>query len=293
MSRHVKIMIIAVAAFVAIAAIALLAARFGRQGDEPVKVETTAEETKPAVAPGEFVLNPEPRKHWLYCAVLVNDSKSISLDSGSPIFMQCVFSAPGAEGDVSLPSAESIAIDLSDSGGSWVVTDLTPLGTPPETLPQGHTVTMAWQVTSPLPAGDYRLDYIMPPYYSPDAGLKGTYSEPASFSVLDTPPNDYRNAMFARRVKVLAGNTGEVLAELQRLSAASPEDSSLRLEFVDALDAAGRSAEAKKELLEVAYLMTHDGSGKRTGPVPPSIAIRLEELNGRIGNGSGSGSQDE
>ncbi|MDO9509421.1 MAG: hypothetical protein Q7I97_08845 [Thermovirgaceae bacterium] len=293
MSRHVKIIIMAVVVFVAIGAIALLGTMGGRHGNEPANVETAVEETKPADAPGEFVLNPMPRKHWLYCAVLVNDSRCVSLDSGSPIFMQCVFSAPGAEGEVPLPSAEGIAIDLADSGGSWVVTDWTPLGTPPETVPQGQTVTMAWQASQQLPGGDYLMAVIMPPYYSPEAGLSGTYCEPASFSVLETPPNEYRNAMFARRIKMLAGKTGEVLAELQRLSAASPDDNSLRMELVDALDSAGRSAEARKELLEAAYRMTHDESGKRTGPVPPSIAFRLEELNGKIPAGSGSGSQDE
>jgi hypothetical protein len=182
---------------------------------------------------------------------------------------------------------------MTDAKGAWAKTDWTSLGTPPETVSQGQTVAMAWQATSRLPASEYRLDFIMPPEYSPDAGLEGVYSEPASFSILNTSPNDYLNARFARRVKVLAGKNDEVLGELQKLMAASNSDLSLRLELVDALDAAGRSSEAKEELQEIAYLMTHDESGKSTGPVPPWITLRLEELNARIGPDSESGSQDD
>lgn len=283
MIRYVKIIIMAAVMFAAIVAIALLATRIGRSVDESANVETADESAQ----------DPTSRWHWLNCTVLANDARYIALDSDSPIYMQCVFSAPGADGEVSLPRAERIAIDLLDAEGSWVVTDWTPLGMPPETVPQGQTVIMAWQASRPLPRGEYRLAVIMPPEYSPGAGLSGTYSESASFSVLDTPPNEYRNAMFDRRVRMLAGKTGEVLAELQKLLADSPDDNSLRLELVDALDAAGRSAEARKELLAVAYNMTHDGSGKSIGPVPPSIALRLEELNGKVDGGSESGSQED
>lgn len=269
----------------AVVVIVLATATSPTDQTEPLARQADGAASAPA---GEFLLNPAPKKQWLYCAAMVNDARFIRLDGGSPLYVQCVFCAPAAEGDVTLPEPGKIAIRVTDAAGATVKVDWAPLGVQPKTAQPGETATVAWQAAGPsLPAGEYQVAVSLPPDYSPGAGLAGPHIEPARFAVLNTPPSDYRNAMFARRVKTLSGKTDEVLADLKRLSAAAPADNSLRLELVDALDAAGQTAQARRQLLEAAHRMTHDASGKRTAPVPPSIALRLEELNAKLAPDAG------
>jgi hypothetical protein len=249
------------------------------------ETERATKPTEPSTTTAEpegFVLNPQPRRQWLSCAVLVNDARFIRLDRGSPLYAQCLFNASAVDAEIALPDVVEMALRVTNTAGEQVRVKWQPLGLPAGAVQAGQTSRMAWLADRPLPAGQYRLSVSLPEDYTPAGGLSGTQVHSAAFTMLDTPPSDYRNAMFARRVKTLAGQIDDVLAELEELSAVDPADNSLRLELVDALDAAGKTQDARRQLLKVIAHVTHDDAGNKTSPVPPSLAFRLEELNGRL-----------
>ena len=276
MTRQKKIMFGAGGAFLAVAITALIVALSGESGP------------RRSSAAGAAGPSPRVQLPYLLCVVRVNEARGMRLDRGSPLYVQCIFSNPLKDRSISLAAVEKFKPIVRDADGTELSISWRPVGPVNRSLGPRTNAIYTWQAAEAVgkfeqfSAGTYRVTVDLPKAFPPPAcGLDGVHVEPAALKIVDTPPNARRNAAFMRRLDLLAGRHEQLIRQLRGAIADNPRDNlPLRMELVDALDAAGQSDDARKELLDIGYEIQHADKGKRR-PIPAWLAFRLEDLKAR------------
>ena len=224
----------------------------------------------------------------LLCVVRVNESRGMRLDRGSPLYVQFIFSNPLKDRSISLVAVEKLKPIVRDADGTELSISWQPVGPVDRSLGPRTNAVYTWQAAEKvgklekLTVGTYHVTIDLPKTFPPPAcGLDGVHIEPAVLKIVDTPPNAKRNAAFTRRLDLLAGRHEQLIRQLRGEIADSPGDNlPLRMELIDALDAAGQSDDARKELLDVGYEIQHVEKGKLRA-IPAWLAFRLADLKAR------------
>ena len=276
MTRQKKIMFGAGGAFLAVAITALIVALSGESGP------------RRSSAAGAAGPSPRVQLPYLLCVVRVNEARGMRLDRGSPLYVQCIFSNPLKDRSISLAAVSTLKPTVRDAEGNELSISWKPVGPVDRSLGARTNAIFTWRAAEKvgklekLAVGTYQATIDLPKTFPPPAcGLDGVHVEPAALKIVDTPPDSKRNAAFTRRLDLLAGRHEQLIRQLRGVITDNPRnDLSLRMELVDALDAAGRSDDARKELLDIGYEIQHADKGKRR-PIPAWLAYRLEDLKAR------------
>ena len=278
MTRQKKIMFGAGGAVLTVAITALIVALSGESGPRRSR------------AAGAAGPSPKVQLPSLLCVVRVNESRGMRIDSGSPLYVQCIFSNPLKDRSISLADVDKLKPAVRDADGTELSISWRPIGPVDRSLGAQTNAIYTWQAAEKLEkfaAGTYHVTIDLPKTFPPPAcGLDGVHVEPAALRIVDTPPNAKRNAAFTRRLDLLAGRHQQLIKQLRGAITDNPGNNlPVRMELVDALDAAGQSDGARKELLDIGYEIQHAEKGKRRA-IPPWLALRLEDLKSKSARSS-------
>jgi len=276
MTRQKKIMFGAGGAFLALAITALIVVLSGESGPRRSRAASAA--------------GPRPKVQLpsLLCVVRVNEARGMRLDRGSALYVQYIFSNPLKDRSISLAAVSTLKPTVRDAEGTELSISWQPVGPVDRSLGPRTNAIFTWRAAEKveklekLAVGTYQVTIDLPKTFPPPAcGLDGVHVEPAVLKIVNTPPNTKRNAAFTRRLDLLAGRHKQLIRQLRGAIADNPGNNlPLRMELVDALDAAGHSDDARKELLDIGYEIQHADKGKRR-PIPAWLAFRLGDLKTR------------
>jgi hypothetical protein len=218
-------------------------------------------------------------------AVLVNDSRGIELGRGTPVFV-CLVIESDAVKFVELGSTDAVSPIATSEGRGVVGVEWEPIPPPASIVEPGRPVTLTWVARTAIPAGRYSVTFAqeVPVLQLVKAGLSAFRIEPGSFSVVDRADDPAVSAHYRRRVLGLRGHAHELVVALEAAVKADPSSPALRRELVDALDQAGRPAEALSQLERLAAEI-QDRQVKAQPSTPPEmpdwVVFRLAELRQR------------
>jgi len=273
MTRQKKIMFGGGGAFLGVAITALIVAMSGESGPRRSR------------AAGAAGPSPKVQLPSLLCVVRVNEARGMRLDRGSPLYVQCIFSNPLKDRSISLAAVSMLEPTVRDAEGTELSISWQPVGPVDRSLGARTNAIFTWRAAEKveklekLAVGTYQVTVALPKTFPPPAcGMDGVHVEPAALRIVDTPPDSKRNAAFTRRLDLLAGRHEQLIRQLRGAITDNPGNNlPVRMELVDALDAAGQSDSARKELLDIGYEIQHADKGKRRA-IPPWLALRLEDL---------------
>lgn len=211
------------------------------------------------------------------CTVLVNSMRNAKLSPQAPLYIEAVLSHPSTDTQIPLPDSDALRPVVRDAKGDSVDAEFTPLLIPEDNSSAGQSLRFAWSVQADLAAGSYHIELSLPDDYpSEDSDISGVEVEPAWIEIADHATTAARNDRYVRRALAIEGKHDQSVTELRGLIEEKPDELSLRLELVDALDGAENAVAAEKELLEFGYRLQQQSGLDWT--MPDWLAFRLSDL---------------
>jgi len=220
----------------------------------------------------------------VFGSVLVNDLRVAEVGRGTPIAVACVLEAH--------PTATVAVAGLSDlrpavtANGQAVPSEWDALPAPTGPLAPRRSLMLVWIAKTPLPPGTYEVGVPGMPaaLRLAEAGLTGARIDAASLVVRAEADTPDEAARAARRIMGLRGRHDERIAAVRAALVREPDRLSLGRELVEALDAAGRPAEALNELLGIAQrFQKRQAAANPAAPeeLPDWMLLRFAELEQR------------
>lgn len=224
----------------------------------------------------------EPR--LVHGTVMVNDVPAATVGRGTPVYV-CLILDPLPDTTVAAAPAEARLL-VSDAVGRPVSVEwaMAPVTAP--ALEPGRSMLLAWTAVSAFEPGQYRIALVEPPAWLglQAAGATGVRVATASLTVTTAPDARRVVAHHERRVLALQGRLAEWLTRIETDLKADPSDHAVASEYVDALDQAGRTAEALTALRVLASDMQKIQERVRPGiatELPDWVVFKLAELEAR------------
>ena len=215
------------------------------------------------------------------CTVLVNSMRTAKLSPQAPLYIEAVLSHASTETQIPLPDSDAWHPVVRDAEGNSVDAEFAPLLTPEDASSARQSVTFAWSAQADLAAGSYRVELSLPNDYPPrDSSISGVEIEPAWVEIADGATTSAQNDRYARRALAIQGRHDQLVTKLRGLIEEKPDELSLRLELVEALDGTENAAAAEKELLEFGYRLQQQSS--RDWTIPDWLAFRLSDLRAKV-----------
>jgi hypothetical protein len=219
----------------------------------------------------------------VFGTVLVNDNRAIELGRGTPVFV-CLVLEPPPERTVAIAGADTVGpVVVSTAGSANPAIEWERLPSPAPLLAPDRPVTLVWIARTAIPAGRYSVTFTGGASLLKlvDAGLSAVRIEPGSLTIINRADDPRLTSHYQRRVLGLRGRTGELVATLESASKTDPSNLAIRRELVDALDQAGRAAEALHQL-ELLAAEIQDREIRTKPSIPPEmpdwVVFRLAEL---------------
>jgi len=211
------------------------------------------------------------------CTVLVNSMRNAKLAPQAPLYIEAVLSHPSTETQLPLPDSDALRPVVRDAKGDKVDAEFAPLLTPEDASSARQSLTFAWSAQADLAAGSYHVELSLPDDYPPqDSGVSGVEIEPAWIEIADGATTSAQNDRYARRALAIQGKLDQLVTELRGLIDEKPDELSLRLELVEALDGGENASAAEEELLEFGYRLQQQSG--RDWTIPDWLAFRLFDL---------------
>lgn len=229
-------LILTLAAVVVLLAAAAIWYFTGGAGSAPSSQATSGGERRIAIAPK------------LPGVMLVNDMRDAQLGPATPMFAECVVTNPTT--DPIAVTASALAPEVRGANGVVAAVTWERVGDVPAAIAPATSLGIRWVATTRLPPGSFEV-VAAGEANAAAAGVARVQVDPARITVSAVADADADEAA-AIRLLAWRGRSGEALARVEAVLAATPDALVMQLWRADLLDDLGRRDEANAQFARLA-----------------------------------------